>query len=212
MANSIDDNRLELNSFFSQCIQRNFLILQTLGFRLTKNSPGFMQYESEHIALMFYYERLSYEIYASVLSLVTGFKFSIDDFLILDGKKRQFRAATSPPVIEKCVLEMRDVLVSEQGKELLCGITDYCNVIEHNLLERLQKHFEEAKLGEIEKKAHAAWLHKDYHGVIKAYKLLGRDLTAIQKKRLELAEKAVQNIMNLERPPKPVPPSKLVIR
>ncbi|MCL2492390.1 MAG: hypothetical protein FWE87_06590 [Coriobacteriia bacterium] len=183
------EERQKLFNTFEKCIQANFLFLSDMDYRLNRSNMGWeASFSSTSVTLNIYYERVSFEIYSTIVLKENHSEYSvwIDDILPL-GLERQFRYATQESTVEKAIVEIRD-LIQRYGKNYLDGDVRSFRAI----IKKKSDWVRDQDLLSIEHRARDAWNQGDYETVVALYKFIQKDLKPFQKRIMYLAMKEVE--------------------
>jgi len=112
-------------------------------------------YSNNNIELNLYYERISYEVYATV-SLAGHFNFTIDEVIPLEIM-RKYRFAKDESGVKKSISELK-TLIMQYAAPFLNGDK---RAFEKIMINR-EKARSEQDLKLIEEQAYEAWKNRDY--------------------------------------------------
>ena len=74
--------RTTLYDYFEKCVKDNFKFLRDMSCSIGENTLGkYIKYTSQTIVLTIYYERVSFEIYLTILHIKEGIQCSIDEIV-----------------------------------------------------------------------------------------------------------------------------------
>ena len=185
--NDHTERRKELFAHFEQCVKAQFSFLNEMYKRVDNDSIGqCVTYASNGVEVSIYYERVSFEIYLTILKSRSLYGKIYIDEILPDNVIRKFCFATDEKTLENAVKELKTFLV-EYGNPFINGDI---SAFEH-IMRRRKKQSDKYNLEVVEKRAVEAWRSRHYAEVIALYRSIEKELTPIQKKRLSLCEKRV---------------------
>jgi hypothetical protein len=183
----LSEKRLELFIWFEQCVKEQFCFLRDMKCRTIKTKMGWqVNYYSRKTEINIYYERISFEIYLSVLLKKLKMNCMIDE-IIRPDRKRLYFSAMDKETIKKAIIELRILLV-RYGFSFIEG--DDCAY--NSISSERQATNKAYELEMIEKMAVENFKKGNYKEVIELYKSIGSNLTLIQEKRLRYSLKKIQ--------------------
>jgi hypothetical protein len=172
----------------------NFLV-EEFGFRLVKSEPPtFVRYESDVMFLNVYHGRRSYELGVEVGPLAdpVGLRYGLPDVLgaILgwDDKSRTYFQASNAQAVRRCVGAIADLVASHYGAVLMGDRTVLERVAAYRS-EKNQAYEKQALQRPVREAADKAWRAKDYENVQRLYSSIRNDLSLVERKRLDYAER-----------------------
>jgi len=187
-------DRAELG--FVEAAQAAFsFLVEDRGFRLVRlEPPTFLRYESDTIFVNIYHGRQSYELNVEIgriadpmgrsyrLPEVLGALFGWDD------RRRTYFQASSSPVVRRCIETIAD-LVTRHYQQVLMGDREALDRIAAHTAEKAHMLEKEAVQRRVRGAAEKAWRAKNYAKVRELYESIRDDLSLVERKRLEYAEK-----------------------
>ena len=185
--NIYTEKRQELFEYFEDCVKRHFAFLENMSFSVEKHTLGWrVTYSSDTVELNVYYERVSFEIDLTI-SLKGIASCSIDE-ISSHYCKRKFLSAVDKNTVECAVIELK-TLTNCYGMPYLRGdVSTFEKILKRREENTVKYNFEL-----VECKAIKAWESGNYNKVIELYQPLETVLTPIQKKRLQLSQRYVEN-------------------
>ena len=181
------DRRLELFSYFEECVKKHFNFLGDMSCIIDKNTMGWIvSYVSEKVILSIYYERVSFEIYLT-LNLIKPDISIYNEEILEKSEKKKFLFATNEAMVENAVIELK-TLITQYCRPFLNGEIE---VFENVLKERAAT-IKDYDLRQIEKKAVKAWEDGNHDEVVLLYQSIKGSLTPIQDKRLSISLKKIK--------------------
>jgi len=186
-------NRADLG--FSEAVQGAFgFLVAEFGFRITESNPTLVRYESERVFLNVYHGRRSYEIDVEIgrLPLVERRRYRLPDVLGaiagLEDKRDTYFQASNGPVVERCVRAIADLVAKHYGP-VLRGEPAVFDSIGAYTAERDAAYTKEVVQRPVRAAADKAWRAKDYEKVRELYGSIRNDLSPVERKRLDYAER-----------------------
>jgi hypothetical protein len=191
------DERASLG--FVDAVREAFGFLLEAGFREISDSPYAVDFESGAVRLRVVHERLSYEINAFFArrsqpeELRSGYSYG-QYLKVRDpaaGAEYRAYAATTPDAVRTGVRQLAEDIRTHAGPLLSGDAASYDELAHQDLLagEQLAARSRRRAYGE---PADAAWQAKDWAAVVAAYTPYESDLTASERRRLELARRRVE--------------------
>jgi hypothetical protein len=161
----------------------------------------FVRYESESIFINIYHGRSSYELGVEIgkLEKNSGLPedwYTIGEIMDLIGVREKlkftFFQASTRDRIQMLVPKLAEY-VREYAKPILNGDIQLFDKL-HDLRQRKSdSYLKDMKLRRIREKAEIAWHEKNYSELIALYKSMRDDLSQVEAKKLEYAQKRLQS-------------------
>ena len=179
---------------FAESVLEAFRFLTNeFGFRVTESTPTHVRYESRSLFLNFYHERLSYEIYVDLGRLADPEerRYELADVLgalaDLEGQGTFFQASERERVAH-CVRKIAD-LVKAHYVPALRNEPGALAAIDAESTRRSNTYTKKIVQGPIRATAQQAWRSQRYAKVKELYESIRSDLTSLERKRLDYAER-----------------------
>ena len=179
--------RQELFIHFEECVKKHFDFLKSMSYSVDKNIMGWnATYTSEKVEVNVFYERISFEIYSTILLKKKDVRCSIDE-IVQHVYKRKFLFATDENMVENAVIELQELII-RYGNSFLNGDADAFE----NVLKEREESIKNYDLKAIEEKAVKAWENSNYDEVVMLYQSINGNLTPMQEKRLNISLKKMK--------------------
>ena len=141
-----------------------------------------------------YHGRQSYELNVEVGSIAepAGRSYRLSDVLGAivgwDDKRPTYFQASNREAVRRCVQGIADLVANHYGP-VLRGDAGVLGRVAAHTLERSRAHTREVVQRPVREAAEKAWQTKDYAKVRELYASIRDDLTLVERKRLEYAER-----------------------
>lgn len=187
-------NRSELR--FVEAVEAAFsFLVEKFGFRLVGTEPPtLVRYESGTAFLNVYHGRQSYEINVEVGSIAdpAGRSYRLADVLGaivgLDDSRRTYFQASNREAVRRCVQQIADLVAKHYGP-VVRGEADVFDRVAAHTSENSEAYTREVVQRPVREAAEKAWHTKDYAKVQELYASIQDNLTLVEQKRLEYAER-----------------------
>lgn len=170
-------------------------LVEDFGFNVVDTDATLVRYESDMMFLYVYHGRRSYEIGVEIGSLheCDAYRFRLPEVLgaILGESEQQnayYFQSSNCGGVRRCV-EMAARLVKEYYGPLLRGDPITLERVKVFSSKRNEEYTREVVHQPIRESADRAWRAKDFAMVVRCYGSIREDLTPIERRRLEYAEK-----------------------
>ena len=185
------------NLAFKEAVKTNFVFLRSIGFQQVSEDVTLVRYESKVAFVSVYHGRGSYEIGVEIGRLDRSEKYGLDYIVSWAGKgvwaaegfgrSTMFQASTREGV--ESIVSKVARLVEKYGQMFLAGDAVFYDELQKSNERASIRSQRDQILGLIRKEAEAAWLTKDYVRVVELFQPVRDELTEIDLKKLEYAEK-----------------------
>ena len=182
---------------FKEAVLANFVFLRSNAFKAVTEDVTLVRYESKAVFVNVYHGRGSYEIGVEIGRIDRSQKYGLDYIVSWAGKdawdaegfgrSTMFQVSTKEGV-ENIVAKLARI-VQKYGQPFLGGDTAFYDQLERANECASMKFQRDQVVGQIRKEAEAAWLAKDYVRVTELFQPVRDELTEIDRKKLEYAEK-----------------------
>jgi len=181
---------------FAEAVCSEFGFLPRHQFRCVRTEPTLVRYESDKIFVNIYHGRSSYELGIEVgplesgVELDMGYSLSALIRLVAPEEAAAYRSfvATTPKNVQIGVK-----LLSEKfkgyGWDLLCGDPDIFTKLKTQRAQLSETFAMEVLARQVRPKAEAAFRSKDYGEAIRLYDSIRNQLTPVELKKLDYAQK-----------------------
>lgn len=180
---------------FSEAARSAFSFLVTdYGFRLMESNPTYVRYETEALVLNVYHGRISYEIDVEIgrLPETERCRYRLPDVLGalagLEDKRATYFQASNKSAVEKCVRAIAG-LVARHYAPVLRGEPAVFDSIRTYTAARDAAYTKEVAQRPVRAAADDAWRSKNYEKVKELYGSIRSDLSVVERKRLDYAER-----------------------
>jgi hypothetical protein len=181
---------------FVEAVQAAFrFLVEDLGFRLVNlEPPTFVRYESAATFLNVYHGRRSYEINVEIGRIAdpVGRSYRLPDVLNAllgqDDRRQTYFQASDPQGVRRCVHAVAE-LVAGHYRSLLKGDDEAFSRVAAQTAEAARALTKEVVQRPVREAAEKAWHARNYAKVRELYESIDDDLSPVERKRLEYAEK-----------------------
>jgi hypothetical protein len=196
-SSNVDRNQL---GFVSE-VMSTFKFLSTeFGFICVKVEPSFIRYESTSIFINIYHGRTSSELGVEIgkLANIPGIQenwYTIGEVMDLMGIREKlgytFFQASTQERVRKLVPKLAEY-VREYAKPIIEGNTQIFEKLEVLRSRKSDEYIKEMHLSRTREEAEKTWRKKDYAKLVELYNSMKEDLTLVEFKKLEYAQKHLQ--------------------
>lgn len=181
---------------FPEAVRSEFGFLPRHRFRCVHTEPTFVRYESDKIFVNIYHGRSSYELgievgplYSSV-ELDMGYSLSALIRLVAPEEGAAYRSfvATTPKEVQIGVKLLGEKFQA-YGWDLLWGDPDIFTKLKTQRAQLSETFAMEVLARQVRPKAEAAFRSKDYREAIRLYDSIRNQLTPVELKKLDYAQK-----------------------
>ncbi len=184
---------------FKNAVLSNFAFLDDYGLKLVEEDTTFVRYESDTVFVNVYHGRGSYEIGVEIGRLDRAEKYGLDHIVSGAGESvweaeglgrgTMFQTSTHAGVLK--IVPKVAYLVRQYGGPFLSGRPAFYQELQE-ANEREARAFERAQnFTRIRREAETAWRGKDYLRMSELLRPVRDDLTTLESKRLDYAEKQI---------------------
>jgi hypothetical protein len=180
---------------FREAVLSSFKFLNNVGFRPVKEEMTFVRYESPDVFVNVYHGRASFELGVEIGRLkAPNHKLTLHDIIAWAGAEKAEGSGqhvmfqvSSREGIQEFVPKLA-ALVEKHAAPFLQGDAAAFDSALAIQSERGKKYAKDVNLGQVRRKADAAWQAKDYAQVVDLYGPVRSDLTELEAKKLAYAE------------------------
>lgn len=180
---------------FNQVVEREFrFLIDDYKYRLVKSESTFVRYESKSYFMNIYHGRISYEIGVEIGDHLVGWWDYISPSGILNyvmgpdhGITTYFQASTREAV-ENCVVKLAGT-IRKYCMDVASGDQKAIDAIIEAQGKRNEEYTRQVVQEPVRREAEQAWRDKDYSKVVSLYGSIKEDLSEIEMKKLEYAQK-----------------------
>ena len=183
--------------FVSEVMSAFKFLLTEYGFICVRVEPSFVRYESSSIFVNIYHGRTSSELGVEIgkLENIPGLQenwYTIGEVMDLVGIREKlkftfFQASTQERV--KTLVPKLAEYVREYAKPIFEGNTQIFEKLEELRSKKSDEYIKEMRLRRIREEAEKSWHKKDYAKLVELYNSMKDDLTLVEVKKLEYAQK-----------------------
>jgi hypothetical protein len=167
------------------------------GFRCIRIDPSFVRYESSLTFINIYHGRRSSELGVEIgkLENISGLQenwYTIGEVLDLIGVRKKlgftFFQASTRERVQMLVPKLAEY-VKEYAKPILEGNLQIFERLHDLRHKKSEEYIKDMRLSQIREEAEKVWHKKDYAKLVELYNSMKDDLTPVEVKKLEYAQK-----------------------
>jgi len=197
-SSNVDRNQI---GFTSEVLAKFKFLSTEYGFVCIKVEPSFVRYESSSIFVNIYHGRTSSELGVEIgkLENMPGLRenwYTIGEVMDLMGVREKLRytffQASTQERIKKLVPKLAEY-VRKYAKSIFEGDTEIFEKLAELRSKKSNEYIKEMRLSGIREEAERVWHKKDYAKLVELYDSMKDDLTLVEIKKLEYAQKHLRS-------------------